>query len=145
MALSTRTVTIRLEQQTAKAVTLVFRPNLTGADDEVLLQRSYKVTTGADGTASIALPVSSEGSITYNYEIPGEGKEINTGSFSIAAGSAISLDDLINLGASATPSLQDYIDDAIEQFVADELDDQTGGTFGGEETGPGESGGEFGE
>jgi hypothetical protein len=116
MALTYRTVNISLEQQTAKAVTLRFTPNLTGASDEVLLQKAYSVTTATDGTASINLPVSDEGGITYTFEIPGEAGRSNRGKFTIEPGNAIALDDLINLGVSATPTLIDVIQSYMQSI-----------------------------
>lgn len=115
--MATRTVTISLVEQTPRARRLVFIPDLTSADADLVLNKSYSVTTDANGNGSIDLPVKSTGSIRYRYEIPSI-SGLSRGSFSLAAGASIELDDLIAAGGVASDSLQDYVDARAVRYDA---------------------------
>lgn len=112
----TRVINIALTEQVPQARTLKFLPDLTSADDTLVLSKHYQVTTEDDGTGTISLPVKASGTIRYRYEIP-SATGVSKGSFYLSAGAAIELDDLIAAGGAVTDTITDYVDSKILDTV----------------------------
>lgn len=118
MSLSTRTVNIQLREQNPRARIVSFKPRLTGADGDALLEIKYSTTTNASGAGSINLPVKSSGSIRYDWEVEKE-DGLSTGYFHLAAGSAVLFADLIVAGDEASETVLDYVDSQITAHEAE--------------------------
>ncbi len=109
-------MTVQLRQFDAAAVSINFLPDLTAADGEVLLSRSYVCTTDENGLGTINLPVRSSGSIRYKFFIVNPAGGVSTGQFYLEAGSTVDLADLIAGAAPATDTLKDYVDMKIQEL-----------------------------
>lgn len=113
--METRTINIQLVEQVQKQRIVKFMPvRLTAADSDVLLKQHYSVRVDADGSATIALPVRSSGTITYQYEMPAV-NGVSKGKFNLEAGASIDLADLIEGSPEASDSIQQYIDGKIAE------------------------------
>lgn len=113
--MTTRTVNIALIEATPQQRRLIFTPDLASLGGSLLLELQYETVTADDGTGSIDLPVADSGEIVYNYEIPGYPTN-STGSFAIAAGSAVDFDALVVAGGTASDSVKTYIDAQIAEL-----------------------------
>jgi|GEM_PF-7049859 len=108
-----RTVNIKLKEQEAGIRKVRFLPDVTPGDDDLILNEYYSVMTDANGLASIDLPTKATGTVRYKCEIPNQIGGDNAGSFYLAAGGAVDLEDLLATGVPATETVKAAIDDAI--------------------------------
>lgn len=115
--MNTRTVNIKLRSQGASAFqTVIFRPQLTGADGEVLLEKNYTATTDANGEASIDLPCPA----SYTAQLPSDAGS-SEASFDLNDGGAIDLDALIVAGSTITDTISDYVDRKTDKSILPNL------------------------
>lgn len=90
-----------------------FFPEMRGGSGEVLLKKRRSVTSDADGSATIDLPVGN-----WTCIAPSDFVETEKFEFTLVAGSAISLDVLLQSGSLGAPAYQ-YIDDQIRELKAE--------------------------
>lgn len=112
-------------QQAETDFYLKFTPDLSDLQNgSLLLEKEYKfLWKAADGTIDeteaniINLPTRATGTIRYFYRLPKDIGE-SLGSFYLAAGAAVNLSELIELGGTATDTFLDALEAAIDEHEA---------------------------
>lgn len=121
MALTLLPLLTSFVEQTSKSFYIKFRPVLTGADDDVLLESEYKFkvnkTTGYIDDREdklIHLPVKASGTIRYNFEFPSWVNQ-SIGYFHLS-NAATDLSEVITGGQEASDTVIDYIDQKMSDY-----------------------------
>jgi hypothetical protein len=112
MSSGTRNILISLREPHAAKRTCYFDVEITSADGDVILAKTWKAVTNSSGAATLALPTNPDGTVTVNYRLPTDKPGVyseGTFNFTHGDGSDIALSALMAAGTPASDSTIDYI------------------------------------